>query len=105
MFKFVFLTTIISVVRAQAPFYGQCGGLNWQGPNTCITGSTCKFQSVYYSQCEPDTQDRSSQAQALYGQCGGINWSGPKVCVSWSTCEYQSEYYSQCIPGIPLFFS
>jgi len=31
--------------------YGQCGGIGWNGPTTCCTGSTCTFGNAYYSQC------------------------------------------------------
>lgn len=31
--------------------YGQCGGANWTGVTACASGSTCKVQNPYYSQC------------------------------------------------------
>lgn len=31
--------------------YGQCGGTNWTGATACESGSTCKVQNSYYSQC------------------------------------------------------
>ncbi|GAB1315324.1 hypothetical protein MFIFM68171_05534 [Madurella fahalii] len=31
--------------------YGQCAGKNWNGCRGCATGSTCRFQNDYYSQC------------------------------------------------------
>lgn len=31
--------------------WGQCGGKNWTGGKACASGSTCKFQNDYYSQC------------------------------------------------------
>ncbi|QKX54271.1 uncharacterized protein TRUGW13939_01356 [Talaromyces rugulosus] len=31
--------------------YGQCGGANWTGATACESGSTCKVQNPYYSQC------------------------------------------------------
>ncbi|KAF7933788.1 uncharacterized protein EAE98_003497 [Botrytis deweyae] len=31
--------------------YMQCGGKNWTGTGTCVSGSTCKAQNDYYSQC------------------------------------------------------
>lgn len=30
--------------------YGQCGGIGWQGPTCCASG-TCKAANDYYSQC------------------------------------------------------
>ncbi|KAJ3577377.1 hypothetical protein NPX13_g3191 [Xylaria arbuscula] len=31
--------------------YGQCAGKNWSGCGQCASGSTCKYQNDYYSQC------------------------------------------------------
>ncbi|KAK3402409.1 concanavalin A-like lectin/glucanase domain-containing protein [Sordaria brevicollis] len=31
--------------------YGQCNGKNWNGCRTCASGSSCRFQNDYYSQC------------------------------------------------------
>jgi cellulase len=55
-------TTLATVVRATptpaagagtatAQKWGQCGGQGYSGPTTCASGSTCKKQNDYYSQC------------------------------------------------------
>ncbi|KAI1322542.1 cutinase-domain-containing protein [Xylariaceae sp. FL0255] len=31
--------------------YGQCGGIGYTGPTTCVSPYTCKEASAYYSQC------------------------------------------------------
>ncbi|KAB8295317.1 hypothetical protein EYC80_007220 [Monilinia laxa] len=31
--------------------YMQCGGTNWTGSGACVSGTTCKVQNPYYSQC------------------------------------------------------
>ncbi|KAK0617720.1 glycoside hydrolase family 16 protein [Immersiella caudata] len=31
--------------------YDQCAGKNWNGCKSCASGTTCKFQNDYYSQC------------------------------------------------------
>jgi cellulose 1,4-beta-cellobiosidase len=33
--------------------YGQCGGMGFNGPTACASGSTCTFSNPYYSQCLP----------------------------------------------------
>ncbi|KAI1193468.1 carbohydrate-binding module family 1 protein [Nemania serpens] len=38
---------------AQQQAWGQCGGVNWSGPFTCVSGYTCNFLNDYYSQCVP----------------------------------------------------
>jgi hypothetical protein len=35
--------------------WGQCGGINWQGPTQCAAGSICEVSSEYYSQCLPSS--------------------------------------------------
>ncbi|KAG6207564.1 hypothetical protein E4U35_000858 [Claviceps purpurea] len=37
--------------NGQAQRWGQCGGKGWNGPTTCVAGSTCKQQNPWYSQC------------------------------------------------------
>ncbi|CAK4654116.1 unnamed protein product [Aphanomyces euteiches] len=34
--------------------WGQCGGNNYSGPTTCVSGYTCKAYSEWYSQCIPN---------------------------------------------------
>lgn len=36
---------------AAAVAWGQCGGQGYTGPTTCASGSTCKKQNEWYSQC------------------------------------------------------
>jgi len=46
----VALTAALSAT-AQAPQWGQCGGVSWTGPTTCTAGWVCTESSIYYSQC------------------------------------------------------
>ncbi|KAG8924524.1 hypothetical protein FRC01_011382 [Tulasnella sp. 417] len=49
-------TTGSSSTTASGPLqtaYGQCGGQSWTGATNCVSGYTCKAQSIYYSQCVP----------------------------------------------------
>lgn len=39
--------------QAQAPAWGQCGGINWTGATTCVSGSGCVVVNDYYWQCQP----------------------------------------------------
>nr|QDK64601.1 endoglucanase 4 [Ganoderma lucidum] len=47
------LTVLPVIVSAQAPVWGQCGGIGWTGATTCASGSVCTEQNDYYSQCIP----------------------------------------------------
>ncbi|KAK7034704.1 hypothetical protein VNI00_012111 [Paramarasmius palmivorus] len=40
---------------AQAPVWGQCGGIGWTGSTTCVSGACCTVSNPYYSQCLPGT--------------------------------------------------
>jgi len=35
----------------QAAHWGQCGGQGWTGPTSCVSGTSCKYNNPYYSQC------------------------------------------------------
>ncbi|KAI1109126.1 carbohydrate-binding module family 1 protein [Nemania sp. NC0429] len=45
---------------AQQTAWGQCGGVTWSGPFTCVAGYTCTFLNDYYSQCVPGTATTTS---------------------------------------------
>lgn len=40
-------------VHGQQSAYGQCGGEDWTGATTCVSGYTCTFYNDWYSQCVP----------------------------------------------------
>lgn len=52
-------TTTVSTTTTSAPggsstgaaHWGQCGGLGWTGPTTCVSPYTCQVSNPYYSQC------------------------------------------------------
>jgi hypothetical protein len=39
------------VSAGTVPKWGQCGGIGWTGPTTCVSGTTCKVGNPWYSQC------------------------------------------------------
>ncbi|KAF2681006.1 carbohydrate-binding module family 1 protein [Lentithecium fluviatile CBS 122367] len=44
-------TTPTTGAGGEVAKYGQCGGKNYSGATACASGSTCKVQNDYYSQC------------------------------------------------------
>lgn len=51
-------TTLATVAKPTATasigtvqHWGQCGGKEYTGPTACVSGTTCKVQNDYYSQC------------------------------------------------------
>nr|AAB32942.1 exocellobiohydrolase [Phanerodontia chrysosporium] len=47
------VTLLPAYVAGQASEWGQCGGIGWTGPTTCVSGTTCTVLNPYYSQCLP----------------------------------------------------
>ncbi|KAM7188945.1 hypothetical protein V8F20_010357 [Naviculisporaceae sp. PSN 640] len=49
------LLAFVGVAQAQAQqsLWGQCGGNNWSGPTTCVSGAYCHVQNAWYHQCIP----------------------------------------------------
>lgn len=44
---------LAGLVAAQQQVWGQCGGIGWTGPTTCVSGTYCAVLNPYYSQCLP----------------------------------------------------
>lgn len=57
-----FVALAAGLVRAQQDAYGQCGGDNWSGDTTCVSGYYCEYLNSYYSQCVPGTASTTSAA-------------------------------------------
>ncbi|KAJ6538082.1 hypothetical protein B0H19DRAFT_1270449 [Mycena capillaripes] len=50
------LALLASRAAAQTvPVFGQCGGLTYSGPTTCVAGTFCNWDSDFFSQCIPGT--------------------------------------------------
>ncbi|KAL1621104.1 hypothetical protein SLS56_009309 [Neofusicoccum ribis] len=47
------LAAVVPSVYAQGAAYAQCGGSNWSGATTCVSGYACSKVNDYYSQCLP----------------------------------------------------
>jgi len=56
------LLSVAQLVAAQSPLYGQCGGINWTGATTCVSGSTCTKVNDWYYQCLPGTAATTSSS-------------------------------------------
>jgi endo-1,4-beta-xylanase len=44
-------TTTTGTSGTSAAHWGQCGGIGWSGPTTCVSPYTCQVLNPYYSQC------------------------------------------------------
>ncbi|KAI0373448.1 hypothetical protein BV20DRAFT_962604 [Pilatotrama ljubarskyi] len=43
----------VAHAQSQAQEWGQCGGIGWTGPTSCVSGTVCTVINSYYSQCLP----------------------------------------------------
>ncbi|QRV81254.1 Cellulase (glycosyl hydrolase family 5 protein) [Ceratobasidium sp. AG-Ba] len=51
-------------VNAQQGAWAQCGGQNWTGGTTCVSGYVCTYSNPYYSQCIPGTASATTTSKA-----------------------------------------
>ncbi|KAH6619422.1 glycoside hydrolase superfamily [Chaetomium sp. MPI-SDFR-AT-0129] len=59
--KSSFLAGLFAVgAAAQSPAWGQCGGKDWKGATTCVSGYTCTYSNDWYSQCIPGSAGPST---------------------------------------------
>ncbi|KAG8952873.1 hypothetical protein FRC03_011972 [Tulasnella sp. 419] len=54
------LVLLSKVALAAVPLWGQCGGLNYTGETTCVSGATCTYSNDWYSQCLPSSTTATS---------------------------------------------
>ncbi|KAF5389868.1 hypothetical protein D9757_003635 [Collybiopsis confluens] len=66
MISVAFLSLIASfslkLVAAQSQEWGQCGGIGWTGPTTCVAGTVCTVLNPYFFQCLPGTAPPTTTA-------------------------------------------
>lgn len=89
--------------------FGQCGGLEWEGPRTCQLNLVCFKRSKYYSQClSKDAAEAASnpapQATPPGGKCHGGSIHGSLPCAIGTACFIQTENVhgeckTHCPPG------
>ncbi|KAF9066322.1 cellulase CEL6B [Rhodocollybia butyracea] len=67
------LVSLVPFVLGQSPEWGQCGGIGWGGPTTCVAGTTCQEMNPYYSQCLPPSSSFTSPTTTP----SGVNPTSP----------------------------
>ncbi|KAK3630391.1 carbohydrate-binding module 1 [Elasticomyces elasticus] len=76
-FLLLALAAISSSASAQhaAAAYSRCGGMNYQGTDTCTSGFYCHSYNPWYARCEPGTGKSSLEPSS--SKC--------ETCDAWST--------------------
>ncbi|KZV85851.1 tannase-domain-containing protein [Exidia glandulosa HHB12029] len=82
---------------AQAPIWGQCGGIGWTGPTTCVSGSACVKQNDYYSQCLPGASVPTSTTTSASATTSAP--ASPTGSGSAAACTALANQLSTLIPG------
>ncbi|KAH7930545.1 cellulase-domain-containing protein [Leucogyrophana mollusca] len=126
--KYTTISAILAgaiTVRAQQAIYAQCGGVNWTGGTTCVSGTVCTELNSYYWQCLPSstsasathttTSAGSSPTQPSGGGSsipflGGVNTAGYDFSVATDgsfsgtgTTPPASQYAHFAAEGVNLF--
>ncbi|KAF8459889.1 glycoside hydrolase superfamily [Kalaharituber pfeilii] len=70
------LSAAPAVVTAQQGAWQQCGGMNWTGGTTCISGYTCVKVNNWYSQCQLGSSGGPTSTTTNPNPTGGAGGSG-----------------------------
>ncbi|KAA8906644.1 endoglucanase [Sphaerosporella brunnea] len=54
-----------ALINAQQSAWGQCGGNNWNGATSCVSGYYCSKLNDYYSQCIPGTASTTTTTSGV----------------------------------------
>ena len=87
--------------------FGQCGGLDWEGPQACRGNLVCFKRSKYYSQCiSSDAAVVATRPSPTVipagGKCHGGNIRGPFACATSTACFIQTEnVHGECKTHCP----
>ncbi|KAI5818979.1 glycoside hydrolase superfamily [Pyronema omphalodes] len=78
-YLFQLIVLVAPFVTAQQSAWGQCGGFNWTGSTSCVSGYSCVKLNDYYSQCQPGSPPTSTGSNGGGGVApttspsGGLN--------------------------------
>ncbi|TFK39418.1 hypothetical protein BDQ12DRAFT_722289 [Crucibulum laeve] len=94
------LALFVPIVWAQVRLFGQCGGVGYTGPTTCVSGCIGQPQQAIISTepaemtcfslpsfavfvlLVPIVLAQTPTTAPLFGQCGGKGYTGPTKCVT-----------------------
>lgn len=87
--------------------FGQCGGLEWEGPKTCRANLTCFKRSKYYSQClsKEAIANATRPAPEILpegSKCHGGEFPRPIACAIGTACFIQKQnVHGECRTECP----
>lgn len=89
--KALLVTSVLApTVLAQAGAWEKCGGMDWVGATTCVSGYTCVFSNPWYSQCLPGVAPSSSIAPSLASSSSSSTTTSMRSTTTTSTTTVRS---------------
>jgi len=104
---------LLAPVLAQQGPWAQCGGINWTGGTTCVSGYTCTKVNDYYFQCLPGSNSPTTTSTTSRAIITTTTSSGPIVTQTgvvtgnpfagyqiYANPYYSSEIHTLAIPTL-----
>ncbi|KAF5023471.1 hypothetical protein F66182_4471 [Fusarium sp. NRRL 66182] len=100
------LSLLTGLSAAQSGAWSQCGGDNWTGSKTCISGYTCTFVNQWYSQCIPGSNPPTNPdptttlKTTTQGEATPTGVPGTGKFIWMGTNEAGGEFGEGSLPGV-----
>ncbi|EED22610.1 endoglucanase, putative [Talaromyces stipitatus ATCC 10500] len=98
-----FAVLAVTFVQAQQSGYGQCGGANWTGATSCVSGWTCTFLNDYYSQCLPSSTTLTTSSHSTTSTTSSTATSTPTNTnggkLKWFGVDESCAEFGTAMPG------
>ncbi|KAI5777137.1 glycoside hydrolase superfamily [Geopyxis carbonaria] len=81
---------------AQQGAWAQCGGINWTGATTCISGYSCVVVNSYYYQCQPGTATATTSVGATTTTSAGSTAAPTAGSLQAKMVAKGKKYFGTC---------
>ncbi|KAL8378017.1 hypothetical protein RB595_008622 [Gaeumannomyces hyphopodioides] len=92
------LGALAGAVAAQQAAWQQCGGTNYNGVKTCVSGYTCVVVNEWYHQCQPGTSNPGNPGGGDPGTPGNPGGGNGKFTF-FGTNQAGAEFGDKIFPG------
>jgi endoglucanase len=97
MRSFLAASALVGGALAQSGAWGQCGGIGYNGPTTCVSGYSCVYSNDWYSQCLPGSEPSNPDPTTTSG--GSTPTSAPGKFKFLGSNEAGGEFGDGIFPG------
>jgi len=92
---------VAGTIDALQSAFEQCGGAQWTGDRICVDGYHCSYETVYFSQCVPESADTEYQTLMMSGKARrSLSETSTRATTSFAqangnvfTINGQTEYF------------